>query len=336
MHQVRAVILTGYLEVAKHVCLDGPRLLREMDISMQSLNNPESPLPAASVNKLLERSAAESGCDSFGLYLAECRSFASLGPLSLLFEHLPNVREVAKASITYRRYMNDVIHISMEEDADTCVLRLEVLPIAMGVQMMDLIVGSGYRILSGVSNDRWRPSSVHLVRPEPKDLAAWRRFYPCRIEFESNFNGFVAPSSSMRLPTLLPDPTMAKHAERLLNLVPLPNPDKVGDSVRRAITLLLPSGKATVQQVASHLGMSPRTLQRRLEQEGVVFGELLNEIRRGLATHYLTGSSRPIIVIGGLLGFASPGSFTRWFVGEFGVPPRTWRAEQEEGVLETV
>jgi len=330
MHQVRAVTLTGYLEVAKYVGLDGLRMLREVEIPVQSLNDPENRIPAGAVARLLERSAKESGCESFGLLLAECRSFASLGPLALLFEHLANVREVAKAGITYRRHMNDVAQATIEEFGDTCLMRIELMPGYTGVQAMDLTVGCAYRVLAGVSAGRWRPSVVHVVRKMPSDLAIWRRFFPCPVDFEANFNGFSASRTSMQLPTLLPDETMAKHAVRLLNLVPLPAVDKVGDHVRRAIILLLPGGRATVQQVASHLGMSPRTLQRRLEHEGLVFGDLLNEVRRDLATVYLTGSGRPIIVIGGMLGFASPGSFTRWFVGEFGLPPRTWRAEQEE------
>jgi AraC-like DNA-binding protein len=103
--------------------------------------------------------------------------------------------------------------------------------------------------------------------------------------------------------------------------------DAVNERVRRAITILLPSGRATIDQVATQLGLSARSLQRRLDDEGHQFGELLGWVRRELAAAYLAQSAHPITTIAGLLGYASPSSFTRWFAGTFGSSPQAWRSE---------
>ena len=172
---------------------------------------------------------------------------------------------------------------------------------------------------------------MHVVHKAPRDLSVWRRVFPAPIEFENSFNGFSCSSETMLIPTPLADPTMARHARYLLNLMPLASaPENLGDRVRRTISQLLPSGRATVDQVAAQLGMSARSLQRRLDEEGLQFAELLNGVRQELATAYLAGSTRPVTSVAALLGYSSPSSFTRWFAGSFGMSPQVWRATKRE------
>jgi AraC-like DNA-binding protein len=128
-------------------------------------------------------------------------------------------------------------------------------------------------------------------------------------------------------PNPLADATMALHAQRLLGLVPIEDgPKPNSERVRRAIAALLPVGRATLEQVAAQMALSPRSLQRQLGDEGYRFGELLGEVRKELAEAYLTGSNQPVTSVAGLLGYASPSAFTRWFAGAFGSSPQAWRS----------
>ena len=327
MQQMRAVTLSGYIEVATAVGLDGARMLRQAGIALEALDDPENRLPAGVVVRLLDRSAEESGCESFGLMMAERRTFASLGPVSLLLERLPNLRAVVRTSIVFQRHLNDVVSISLEDDLETCLIKLDLWPEYWGAQMIDLLVGIAFQVLSGASGGRWRPACVHTMRKEPKDLSVWRRLFRAPITFEDNFNGFSNSSASMLIPNPLADEGMARNAHHLLRLLPLTSgPEPIGDKVRRTISLLLPSGRATVDQVAAQLGLSSRSLQRRLDEEGLQFAELLSGVRQELATAYLAGSTRPVTSVAAMLGYSSPSSFTRWFAGSFGVAPQAWRA----------
>src|SRR5690606_41830622 len=119
MHQMRAVTLSNYLEVATFAGLDGRRMLRQAGISLEALQHPETRIPASAVVRLLERSAAESGCESFGLLVAERRTFASLGPVSLLLQRLPHLRAVMRAPISLQRHFTDVVPIPKGEVDDT-------------------------------------------------------------------------------------------------------------------------------------------------------------------------------------------------------------------------
>jgi AraC-like DNA-binding protein len=326
MHQMRAVTLTGFLEVATAVGLDGPRLLRQAGIAADFLAKPESRIPASNVISLVERAAELSGCENFGLLMAEQRTFADLGPLALLLERLPNMREIMRAASDFQRHMNDVLTPSVEDIGETSLIRLDFEPGFWSVQMFDHAVGAGYRVLTVASGNAWKPDCVHVVHKAPADLAPWRRIVPVPVEFDAAFNGFSSTREKMLRPNPNADETMARNARHLLRLVHVETVETTSQRVRRTITLLLPSGRGTIGQVAKQLGMSPRSLQRRLDDEGRQFGDLLNEVRREVATAYLANSSQPITTVAGLLGYASPSSFTRWFAGAFGTSPQAWRA----------
>jgi AraC-like DNA-binding protein len=327
MHQMRAAALTGYLEVARSVGLDGPRMLRQAGIAPETLNDPENRLEASVVVGLFDRSAELSGCECFGVMMGEARSFASLGPLSLLLERMANVREVVLASRDFQRHVSDIFAISLEDAGDTCLVRVDLAPGFWSVQVFDYFVVMSYRVNTAASGHRWQPDCMHLVRKPPADPSPWHRAMPVPIEFDSTFNGFSSTRLAMLAPNPRADSTMARHARQLLHLVPLkPIHEGMHERVRRSITLLLPSGRATIEQVAAQLGLSPRSLQRRLDDEGHQFGGLLAEVRRELAAAYLVNSAHPVTTVASLLGYASPSSFTRWFAGTFGASPQAWRA----------
>ena len=125
------------------------------------------------------------------------------------------------------------------------------------------------------------------------------------------------------------EPMMADHARRLLELVPIGGEYRpISDAANRAISLLLPSGKAKLGKVAANLGMNARTLQRRLALEGTAYETLLNETRKDVAERFLIASTKSIAFIAEMTGYSSTSAFTRWFISEFGESPSTWRKQR--------
>ena len=87
----------------------------------------------------------------------------------------------------------------------------------------------------------------------------------------------------------------------------------VAEKVRAALLEMLPGGNATMGAISSKLGVSPRTLHRRLSQEGSSFQVVLNQTRVDLAKHYLGTSNISGAEISFLLGYEDPNSFFRAF-----------------------
>ncbi|MET1109890.1 MAG: AraC family transcriptional regulator [Allosphingosinicella sp.] len=330
---MRAVSLTNYAEVARFVGLDPAAMLRRADIDPAELADPEHLLDAGRVSALLEASARASSCPVFGLLMAESRSVASVGAIGLLLKHQGTAREVIEAVVQYQSLLTQVIAISTEDMEGATVVRTELSAGIGGPQSTEYLMGLFCRIVSELTGGRWHPESAHFLHDPPADLAVHRRIFQCALVFRSDFNGFVCSTGSLDAPNPAADSIMARHARRYLDmLVPDPADGSITERARRCIYLLLPAGRATLEQVGANMGLSARTLQRSLEKEGRTFATLLNEVRRELALRYLASSTHSVTAIAQMTGYATPSSFTRWFAAEFGVAPAAWRAEERREI----
>jgi AraC-like DNA-binding protein len=95
---------------------------------------------------------------------------------------------------------------------------------------------------------------------------------------------------------------------------------------------MLPAGQNSIEEAANRLGMSKRSLQRRLSEESSSYQEMLNATRRELAQSYLSRSSASLGEIAYLLGFQDGNSFIRAFRGWTGQTPGEYRASTMQGV----
>jgi AraC-like DNA-binding protein len=97
---------------------------------------------------------------------------------------------------------------------------------------------------------------------------------------------------------------------------------RIRDEVRRAVE----TGKPELGAVARALGMSTRTVQRRLRVEGTSFHGVVANVREELARNYLTNHTLTLVQVSVLLGFSEASAFTRAFKRWTGSPPSRWRA----------
>lgn len=101
---------------------------------------------------------------------------------------------------------------------------------------------------------------------------------------------------------------------------------RTSERVRGALLEMLPAGLGSIEEVASRLAMSKRSLQRHLQEEAVAFTDLLNEVRQALAEHYLLNTAISQGEISWLLGFQESNSFLRAFRHWTGTTPGAFRA----------
>ena len=92
------------------------------------------------------------------------------------------------------------------------------------------------------------------------------------------------------------------------------------------VVSLLPHGEARLSQVAHRLGMSPRTLARRLASEGLTFSGVVSRLRTELATRYLSEQHLAISQVAWLLGYQKVSGFTHAFKRWTGKTPKEARA----------
>ena len=199
LHQIRAVALTGYDNVARAAGLDPAAMLERHGISPDCLGNPEERLSATAVAEMLENSAHESGDDGFGLAMAEQRSFESLGPVTNLYRPLGSFRELIQATIEGRRLLNDVIEFEIADSggAGDGFIAVRLLPQFSCAQTIILLAAMTHRTLEAASRGRWKPLAVHFRHRPPADPARFDRFFGAPVRFTQSSDGFVCDRGSL-------------------------------------------------------------------------------------------------------------------------------------------
>jgi len=326
---VRAAALTNYFEVAQQLALNPSEMLAQVGIDRAMLADADNRIPAGAVVTLLEESARVSQCLTFGLRMAETRQLTDLGAISLLLTHKRTLREVLLAMINYRHLMNEALALQMEDAGADVIIREEVVTDATthSRQATELALGVLARAASALLGNRWKPHRVMFSHEAPPDLHLHRRIFKSKLVFGSEYNAFVCAAQDLDSPSSAANPALARYAEQLLQSLPKAQDRSPSMEVREAIYVLLPMGRATVEQVAKKLGLNVRTLQRQLEEDGVTFSELINSVRRELAVRYVRSGQHSLGQVAELLGYSTQTSFTRWFKSEFGVAPRQWQPD---------
>lgn len=327
---VRAAVLTNYLEVTQYLGFNPRDVLAAVGLSKAQLLAPEQRIPIDSAVRLLEDSAAASGCQTFGLSMAESRQLSDFGVVSLLLSHQRTLRDALQVVVQYRHLMNDSLAIFVEEAGKMVIIREEVVthtPMPSR-QATELAIGVMFRLCSALLGTHWHPYSVNFTHQAPDNLQLHRRLFGCTLEFGSEFNGIVCSDASLDVTNPNADPAMARYAQSYLDSLQGHESHSLLLEVRKAIYLLLPMGRATIEQIAQTQGMNVRTLQRRLKDDGCAFNDVINEVRRDLVLRYLENPNYSLSRIADLLGYSMASSFTRWFITQFDMPPATWRAKK--------
>jgi AraC-like DNA-binding protein len=325
MELVRAAALTGYFAVAEEFRLDTIPLLRRSGLTRAMLENPEQVVPARPVIRLLEDSAAASGCLTFGLRMAELRGLADLGMVSLLIAHQSTLRDALSVMIQFRNRINSTLAASFEEFEGMVLLRqhFALNPPIPSRQADDLALGVLDQMCRSVLGADWQPIAISLPYepPPPSERPVYQRLFSCPIEFNSEYEGILLNRADLDRQNPRSDPALALHARNLVNAMIDPGERSIVQEVEQAIQLLMPAGRASIASVADSLGLTVRTLQRRLEEDGIQFSDLLDRVRVREVTRLFAQRRIRLTDVADQLGYSSLSAFSNWYRGRFGETP---------------
>ncbi len=328
---VRAACLTNYHQVARAHGLDPARMLSEAGLHPGVEREPDLLIPVDRVGRLLQASALQSGNEGFGLCMAESRRLSNLGAVGLLIRDQATLRDSLQVLMRYQVLLNGSMSMMLEEQAGLVVLRQEVQagkPQQPTRQRIELALGVMLRLMRQFLGEDWQARRVCFEHPAPRDLSVHRRVLGHDLSFGADFNGIVCAQADLDLPNPLADPAMTRYAQQLLDAATQPQTPSLAQDVRRTVLLLLPDGRCSIEQVAEHLGLACRTVQRGLAEQGQRYSALVNEIRREGARRHVIESDRPLTEVASLLGFSAPSAFSRWYQAQFGCSAKRSRAER--------
>ncbi|TQM32469.1 AraC family transcriptional regulator ligand-binding domain-containing protein [Nocardia bhagyanarayanae] len=323
----RYAALHGYVELGRSLGLDPIALLRTAGLDPAGLSLQDRWVPAAAIADVLERTAAASGCEDFGLRLAERRRFANLGPLSLVIREEPDVRSALRVLSRHENMYNEALRTRLTEHNGIATIRLTLDLGSPGEtrQAIELAVGVLHGLLRGFLGTAWQPAEVRFTHPAPRDRRTHHRILGPQLAFEQDFNGIVTYTADLDAPNAMSDPQLRAYAQQLFDSPRNAPAATTLERVRELIELLLPTGRCSVEQIARSLGVDRRTVHRRLAAEGETFTTLVDATRAELARHMVANRRHTLTEIAELLAFSSPGNFSRWFRQRYGCSPSQWR-----------
>jgi len=329
-----SVIIRDVVQLLEDAGVSRGKLLRDAAISAAELDNPMGSIRSTADQSLWPCAIRETGDAAIGLHIGERARIQGLGLVGYMLMNCPNLGEALRQFI---RFQNQVtthyqLHLGTEpgaRDGDsggvrvTITPRNEDMPTSRIEHTLAAMVTLG-RWLTGRSFALLKAQIKHAAPPHAGE---YTRVFGCPVRFGQPTNALFASADTLALPVIQPIPTLFKTLEILVSEQPSVSsqPEVFTDAVRRAIAQTMSSGSAHAGVIAASLSVTPRTLPRRLKQEGLTLLGLMNAHRRAVAEKLLTEQGFPLAEIAYFLGYSETSAFSRAFKRWTGQTPADYK-----------
>lgn len=311
-------------------------LLGEAGLSRERLADGEARVPLAVIEAVLSAISERYPDPLLGLHAAQDIQPAAFGPLGHIMQACTTFADALDVVMRYRGLLSNIGRSSVRRTPGELQICWECLvggP-ALRRQATEYVMGTFASLIRVLLPGPQQLHSVYLAHSRAEAPEAAREYYKhfnCPVYFdrpESSLN-FPDRVLQMRLPhgdAQLKD-MLEQHARRLL--AERAQPRALTDEVRHLIRTMIIEGVPMRDRVAEQLGISGRSLHRKLIEAGSGYRELLDEVRLELAQQRLRDSEDSVTVIADFLGFNSHQAFLRWFKQASGDrTPGQYRREQ--------
>ncbi len=308
--------------------VDIDTFLRSLGIDSAIVKSPDAYIPIETYLLIQDEAARYTQDACFGLHMGE---FAEAGSWSILGYMMMNCKTLGEAfekSGRYSRIIGNLIEASAHFRFNKIKIVFFTPPHApkMSRHCFELTFSSSVRMMRSLTGIKLSPLEVTFIYPRPASTAEYERIFCCPVLFGQKENSFTIDIGLVNTPILMANPGLLAYFEKYAQdfLAEMERKDEYTRAVTKIILSRLDDESLSIQKVAKAMSVSVRTLQNRLEGEGVVFSELLKDIRERLARKYLN-ENYSVEQITYLLGFSEPSVFRKAFKKWSGVTPREYR-----------
>ncbi len=304
-------------------------LLDIAGLSPADIANPDSRIKLRSMQKLWHAIIEDQKDPALGLNVGISVEAAKLGLVGYAMFHSRDLRSALLRLAHYMRILSEAVVFRVEESADQTMLVWQLHPSMVALRHpVELGVALVVTLAREITGIEIVPTSVELPSSRPTSLAPYRAAFRCPVLFDRPVASVAFSRRQMDLPAAATDSTLAGYLDELAakTLAPLVERDKdVVTAVRSALWAVLTNGRPDLCGIAKEMGISERTLQRRLADEGSSFSVVIDDMRQQLADELLVDRRMAISEVAFLLGYSEPSAFQRAFRRWHGVSPRRFR-----------
>ena len=309
--------------------IDAEPALSGAGISRRQLSQDDIGLSVDSQYRFLELAAAKANDQLLGLHVAAEMDIRAIGLLFYLTGSSQTVSEALENLARYSRATNEALLVEISQQKDEVILAIRHLEEfdEPHRQFFEALALWFIRTLHKETNRDLTPSRVTFTHARSEGLREVHRLLRCPVDFAQGVDSWVLPQRVMDFPIVSGDSQLLKiltaHADDLL--AERHSVTGLQSMVANQLASLLPSGESRAAVVARQLGMSLRSLTRHLAEEGTSFGEILEQLRRRLASRHLADDRMSVQQIAWLLGYSEVGAFNHAYKRWTGTTPRRTR-----------
>jgi AraC-like DNA-binding protein len=309
------------------------QLLAEVGLEISLFDNPDNLLSFSARGRLLEHCAASTGCQHLGLLVGQRAGLQSLGLVGSLVKYSPDIGTALRSLVRFFHLHTRGAKATLTVDGQLAYFGYQI--VQPGTKAADQ-VGDGalavmLNIMQSLCGPGWKPSQVTLAHRKPDNVEPFRQFFraPLRFDAEQNALVFLAEWLTHRLQ--VDDPELRRQLKVQMEAVEARHRDAFPDQVRTVLRTALLTDQTDADRIASLFSMHRRTMNRRLNEHGISFMDLVEEGRYEIARQALLDTDVQVSDVAALLGYADASAFTRAFRRWSGVAPAEWRSEARGG-----
>ncbi|MEM6666382.1 MAG: AraC family transcriptional regulator ligand-binding domain-containing protein [Pseudomonadota bacterium] len=281
---------------------------------------------------LLEQLALHSGDDCFALHYAQGLPRGVTGHFGFGMVSAPTLRAAVTFSMRYLPLVVDTANLGSTDDGTDFVLSWSYSPLVVErEQCSDIFTLSYLSRLYTIAGTDDIVREVHLERRPPDNEREHRQVFRTNVVFNQPMNAFVLDSRALDLVSQSADVELHRHStaecERRIGLRTVETSFDI--RVQEVLLEGLQDGLMDIVTAARRLALSPRSLQRRLNESGTNFSDVLEGVRREAAMRYIRDTDRSFSEVAYLLGFSAPSAFTRAATRWFGAAPSALRKARD-------
>jgi AraC-like DNA-binding protein len=306
---------------ARHVALGA-------GLDPSRLGDPTYKVSFEQIGRFLNASVRLTGDELFGLRVGLAEGPGALDALGYLMMNNADVQGALGTLARYLHHFGGTLVLTREQG----LALFEYAFVAPQIEGAGLIVeasmGLALSLLRGLCGKAWSPLQLQLARQLPDKPAQWQQAVHAPVYFGAERNVLIFAERWLQHRVERADPELQRI---LQDKVAELDAQQSADLVTRVCTLIRAGffgGVVSQAQIAQRLALSPRTLKRRLQEQGTSHSELLERTRMETACHLLQNSRASMTQISELLGYANASAFTRAFSRCHGQAPRAWRVQQ--------
>jgi AraC-like DNA-binding protein len=318
---------------AKQAAIELKPLLKKARLKEEQIADAQIRLGVRNQIAFLNLVASALADDLLGFHLGQSPDLREMGLLYYVAASSELLGNALRRAARYAKVVNEGVAMEYIEGDDVAI-RLRYVGVARDSDrhQIECLITAVVRLCRQLTGQTLLPIRVQFAHLRLGDPSEMDTFLGCPAQFGAPADEVAFPKSVMGLPVIGADPYLNKlliaHFDEVLQQRPSIASASLRSKMEEVIAPLLPHGQARIGEVSRKLGMSQRTLARRLALEGATFSGVTEGLRSSLAERYLRDQNLSISQVAWLLGYQEVSAFTHACKRWTGKTPRDVRANQ--------